>query len=68
MKIMGYTVAILGFAYVVKHIKHRKECLCGWHKIRVEGDKPTGATVPHEAKVEEEKRTGSRYGSDPVRY
>jgi hypothetical protein len=52
MKIAGYTVATIGFAYVVKQIKSRKEGLRGWHKI----------------KVEDEKRTGSRYGSSPIRY
>lgn len=52
MKAAGYTVAALGVAYVVKHMKHRKEGSRGWHKI----------------KVEDEKKTGSRYGSDPVRY
>jgi hypothetical protein len=53
MKVAGYTVAALGAAYVVKHMKHRKESSRGWHKIKVE---------------DEEKKTGSRYGSDPVRY
>jgi len=53
MKIAGYTVAALGVAYVVKHMKHRKEGSRGWHKIKVE---------------DEVKRTGSRYGSNPVRY
>lgn len=54
MKIVGYILAIIGFAYIVKHIMHCKECrrLRGWHKI----------------KVEDEKRQGSRYGSNPVRY
>jgi hypothetical protein len=66
-KIMGYTATILGFAYVIKHIKHHKGDLRGRHKIRVEDEKPTGTNVPREAKVGEE-RTGSRYGSNPVRY
>lgn len=54
MKIVGYILAIIGFAYIVKHIMHCKECrrLRGWHKI----------------KVEDEKRQGSRYGSNPIRY
>jgi hypothetical protein len=56
IKIAGYTVAALGVAYVVKHMKHRKESSRGWHKIKVE------------EKVEEERRIGSRYGSNPVRY
>jgi hypothetical protein len=52
IKIMGFIVASAGLAYVVKQIMHHKEHLSGWHKI----------------KVEDEKRTGSRYGSNPVRY
>jgi hypothetical protein len=40
MKIVVYTLATVGFAYAVKHIrvKHCKEgCyLCGWHKTKVE--------------------------------
>lgn len=68
MKIVGYTLATLGFAYVVKHIMHRKEGSRGWHKIKVEDKKPTGATVSHKIKVEDEKVHGSRYGSTPIRY
>jgi hypothetical protein len=56
MKIAGYTLAALGAAYAVKYIKNRKESSRGWHKIKVE------------EKVKEEKRTGSRYGSNPIRY
>jgi len=52
IKIIGFIVASAGLAYVVKQIMHHKEHLSGWHKI----------------KVEDEKRTGSRYGSNPVRY
>jgi hypothetical protein len=48
---------------------HRKEgcCLCGWHKTKVEDEKPT-ETVSHKIKVEDEKLHGSRYGSNPIRY
>ncbi|HET8688255.1 MAG TPA: hypothetical protein VFM18_16605 [Methanosarcina sp.] len=53
MKIAGYTIAALGVAYVIKYVKHSKESSRGWHKIKVE---------------DEVKRTGSRYGSNPVRY
>jgi hypothetical protein len=49
---MGFILATTGLAYVVKHIMHGKESRSGWHKIKV-GD---------------EKRTGSRYGSNPVHY
>ena len=52
MKIMGIIVATTGLAYVVKQIMHNKEHRSGWHKI----------------KVEDEKRTGSRYGSNSIRY
>lgn len=52
MKITAYTVAALGVVYIIKHMKHSKECSRGWYKI----------------KVEDEKRTGSRYGSNPIRY
>ncbi len=55
MKIAGYTIAALGVAYVIKYMKHSKESSRGWHKIKVE-------------EKAEEKRTGSRYGSNPVRY
>ncbi len=56
MKIAGYTLAAVGAAYAVKYMKNRTENSRGWHKIKVE------------EKVKEEKRTGSRYGSNPVRY
>jgi len=52
MKIMGFIVATTGLAYVVKQIMHQKKHRSGWHKI----------------KVGEEKRTGTRYGSNPIRY
>jgi hypothetical protein len=68
MKIVGYGVAALGTAYVVKQIRRRKESSRGWHKIKVEEEKTAGATAPHETQVKEEKRTGTRYGSNPIRY
>jgi hypothetical protein len=52
LKIMGFILATTGLAYAIKQIMHHKEKSSGWHKI----------------KVEDEKRTGSRYGSNPVRY
>lgn len=52
VKIVGFILATTGLAYAVKHIMHRKESRSGWHKI----------------KVEDEKRAGSRYGSNPVHY
>ncbi|MFZ2497492.1 MAG: hypothetical protein ACP5N0_03385 [Methanosarcina sp.] len=70
MEIVGYILAIIGLACVVKHIMHYKEgcCLCGWHKIKIEDEKPTGTTVSHKIKVEDEKQQGSRYGSNPINY
>lgn len=70
MKIVGYILAIIGLAHVLKHIMHCKECrcLCGWHKIKVEDEKPADSTVSHKIKVEDEKQQGSRYGSNPIRY
>jgi len=68
MKIVGYSVAALGTAYIVKQMKRRKESSRGWHKIKVEEEKPAGAAGSHETKVEEKKRTGSRYGSNPILY
>ena len=55
MKIVGYGVAALGTAYVVKQVRRRKESSRGWHKIKVE-EKTAGATAPHETQVKEEKR------------
>ena len=52
MKIVGFIIATTGLAYAVKQIMHKKEHRSGLHKI----------------KVEDEKRTGSRYGSNPVKY
>jgi hypothetical protein len=68
VKIAGYTLAALGAAYVVKQMKRRKESSRGWHKIKVEEEEQAGATVPPETKVEDKKRTGTRYGSKPIRY
>ena len=52
MKIATCILATIGLACVVKHIMHCKEGCCGWHKIKVEDEKPTG----------------SRYGSNPAKY
>jgi len=53
MEIVGYILALIGLACIVKHIAHQESCiLCGWHKT----------------KENDEKRTGSRYGSNPIRY
>jgi hypothetical protein len=69
MKVVGYALATIGFACVVKHVMHYKKgcCLCDWHKIKVD-EQQTGSTVSQETKVEEEKKKGSRYGSNPIHY
>lgn len=69
-KMVGCILAIAGLAYAVKHIMHHKEgfCSCGWHKIKVEDEKPAGATVSSNTKMGDEKGTGTRYGSNPIRY
>ncbi|HII79947.1 MAG TPA: hypothetical protein HA261_06055 [Methanosarcina sp.] len=69
MKIVGYILAIIGLACVLKRIMHCEKCRClrGWHKIKVEEEKTAGSTESHKIKVEEERK-GSRYGSNPVRY
>ncbi len=60
MKIVGYGLALIGIAHVVKYFMHQEGCvLCGWHKTEVEEGK---------TKMEKEKETGSRYGSNPVKY
>ncbi|WP_410509517.1 hypothetical protein RSJ42_04665 [Methanosarcina hadiensis] len=70
MKIVGYALAIVGSAYVVKHIMHCEKCRswCGWHKIKIEEEEQKSSTGSHKIKVEEEERKGSRYGSNPIRY
>lgn len=52
IKVVGFILATTGLAYAVKKVMSQKENRSGWHKI----------------KVEEEKRTGTRYGSNPVNY
>jgi len=53
MEIVGYILALIGLACIVKHLAHKESCIfCGWHKT----------------KENDEKRTGSRYGSNPIRY
>lgn len=55
MKIAGIILVAAGLAYAVKTIMKNKEQRSCWHKIKVE-------------ETREEKRTGSRYGSNPVKY
>jgi hypothetical protein len=67
MKIVGYTAATVGLAYIVKQAKQRKAGFSKWHKIKVDDEKST-ESMPYEMRREGEKRTGSRYGSNPIRY
>ncbi|HII79575.1 MAG TPA: hypothetical protein HA261_04055 [Methanosarcina sp.] len=84
MEIVVYILAAIGLACVVKHIHitNCKEgcCLCNLFDTKVEASKKRAEGV--KTKVEEiktkiqkfktkekgEKRTGSRYGSNPVKY
>jgi Flp pilus assembly protein TadB len=59
MKIAGIVLAAAGLAYAVKQIREKKKQRSGWHKVKVE---------EKEEKEEGIKRTGSRYGSNPVKY
>lgn len=63
IEIVVYILALIGLACFVKHIRiaNCKEgcCLCGSLKTKVQGFK---------TKVQGEKETGSRYGSNPVKY
>jgi hypothetical protein len=61
-------LATVGVAYVVKRIMHSKEgcCMCGCHKV--EDENSTSETESHKTKESDENRTGSRYGSNPIRY
>jgi hypothetical protein len=53
MEIIGYILAFIGLACIVKHIAHQENCvLCGWHKTKENDEKPAG----------------SRYGSNPAKY
>lgn len=52
IKVVGFVLATTGLAYAVKKAMRNKEERSGWHNI----------------KVEEERRTGTRYGSNPIRY
>jgi hypothetical protein len=70
LKIVGGVLATIGLAYVIKCIMDHKDkfCSCGCHKIKVEDEKPAGETESNNMKAEDEKRTGTRYGSNPIRY
>ena len=40
--------------------------MCGCHKV--EDENSTSETESHKTKESDENRTGSRYGSNPIRY
>lgn len=59
MEIVVYILAVIGLACVVKYLMDQEGCpVCGWHKTEEEG----------KTKMEEGQSTGSRYGSNPVKY
>ena len=66
MEIVGYILAMIGFACVVRHLAHQEEgcVMCSLsEKIKSEKEK-----VMHKTHEKGEKRTGSRYGSNPINY
>jgi hypothetical protein len=66
IKVVGYTVATAGLAYALKQIMQKNEHRSDWHRIKVKEEKPKETESSKTEK--EEKRTGSRYGSNPVKY
>jgi len=102
MEIVVYVLALIGLAYIVKHLRHHEGCfLCDIQKPKAEGIKAKKEEAKKKveevktkveevkskaeevktkvgelktkvggfkAKEEGEKRTGSRYGSNPVSY
>ena len=62
-ELLVYILAIIGLACILKHIRLvpcEESCgLCSWYEKKKE-EKEEGQ--------KEEKRTGSRYGSNPVEY
>ncbi|MDQ1252089.1 MAG: hypothetical protein QG646_1204 [Euryarchaeota archaeon] len=68
MEIVVYILALIGLACVVKHMSHQEGCwLCGWQKVKEEVQHAT-EKASHKIKVDEEKTTGTRYGSNPINY
>ncbi len=77
MEIVVYILAAIGLACVVKHIRitNCKEgcCLCTSFVTKVEESKTRAEGIKtkiqkFKAKEKGEKSTGSRYGSNPVKY
>jgi hypothetical protein len=95
MEIVGYILAVIGLAFIVKRLRRQEGCLlCDLQKSKVEGVKTKAEEVKAKTeqvkpkvenvktkvgelktkvgglrtKQESEKRTGSRYGSNPVSY
>ena len=65
MEIVGYILAMIGFACVVRHLAHQEEgcVMCSLtEKIKSEKEKmrkPQG---------QKQRTTGTRYGSNPIQY
>lgn len=77
MEIVVCVLALIGLACVVKHIHiaNCKEgcCLCGSFKTNMQEFKTKvkgfkSKVQGYKTEVEEENRTGSRYGSNPIKY
>lgn len=68
MEILVYILALIGLACIVKHMSHQEGCwLCGWQKTK-EDIQQAAEKASHKIKVDEEKKTGTRYGSNPIEY
>jgi hypothetical protein len=67
MEFVGYALALIGLATVVKHLAHHNQegcMLCGLSdKVKEKKSQMTQKTGE-----QEERRTGSRYGSNPINY
>lgn len=70
MEIVVYVLAAIGLAFVVKHLRLtncKKGCyLCS--SLGTKAEEIKTKVQKFKAKQKGEKRTGSRYGSNPVKY
>ena len=67
MEFVGYALALIGLATVVKHLAHHNQegcMLCGLRE-KVEEKK---SKMAQKTGKQEEQKTGTRYGSNPIRY
>jgi hypothetical protein len=68
MNIVVFILAIIGLACLAKYIARQEGCiLCGWQKTKEDVQK-AAEKASFKIKVEDEKRTGTRYGSNPIKY